>query len=151
MLLWKYDWKYRKKRKTNEKKLNHRQQQKQKHLPLWFGFAKFFFFVFLVFSFWWFRLFKLKLDAIFICLKIDLGCQPEQSPSYLVARIHIIHLSRSRAFISFILILNMWKYSFKITLYHWPCFSFPIRGPRCQLKVPIQLPPERIFFFLSEN
>lgn len=29
VLLWKYDWKYRKKRKTNEKKLNHRQQQKQ--------------------------------------------------------------------------------------------------------------------------
>lgn len=73
-------------------------------------------FVWLVFSFWWFRLSKLKLDAIFICLKIDLGCQPKQS--YLIARIHIIHLSRSRAFISIILILNTRKYSFKITLYH---------------------------------
>lgn len=106
-------------------------------------------FVWLVFSFWWFRLSKLKLDAIFICLKIDLGCQPKQS--YLIARIHIIHLSRSRAFISIILILNTRKYSFKITLYHWPCFSFPIRGLQCQLKVSIQLPPERILFFLSEN
>lgn len=151
MLLWKYDWKYRKKRKTNEKKLNHWQQQKQSIYHCGLDLQNSFFVVLLVFSFWWFRLSKLKLDAIFICLKIDLGCQPKQSPSYLVPRIHIIHLSRSGAFISIILILNTWKCSFKMILYHWPCFSFPNRGPQSQLKVPIQLPPERILFFLSEN
>lgn len=149
VLLWKYDWKYRKRRKTNEKKLNHRQQQKQNIYHCGLDLQNSFFVVLLVFSFWWFRLSKLELDAIFTSLKIDLGCQPKQS--YLIARIHIIHLSRSRAFISIILILNTRKYSFKITLYHWPCFSFPIRGPQCQLKVPIQLPPEQVLFFLSEN
>lgn len=150
VLLWKYDWKYRKKRKTNEKKNVIIDNNKNRTFTIVVWICKILLlFVWLVFSFWWFRLSKLKLDAIFICLKIDLGCQPKQS--YLIARIHIIHLSRSRAFISIILILNTRKYSFKITLYHWPCFSFPIRGLQCQLKVSIQLPPERILFFLSEN
>lgn len=101
VLLWKYDWKYRKKRKTNEKKLNHWQQQKQNIYHCGLDLQNSFFVDLLFFSLWWFRLSKLKLDAIFICLKIDLGCQPKQS--YLIARIHIIHLSRSRAFISIIL------------------------------------------------
>lgn len=51
VLLWKYDWKYRKKRKTNEKKLNHRQQQKQNIYHCGLDLQNSFFVVLLVFFF----------------------------------------------------------------------------------------------------